>query len=366
MIKRIVRGCLPVIFAAAVLVGACSSDKKPPVAKPVPVDVAVAEQKAVPVRMHALGAVEAFQSVSVRSQVTAQIRKVHFKEGQDVKAGELLVELDCSTFEAELGQAEADLARDSAQARFAGIQARRYADLLKDDYVAREQYEQLQANHEALEATVKADKASVEASRVQVRYCSIYSPVSGRAGMLKVSRGNVARANDTEILTIHQIQPVKVSFSIPEKDLPEVMKYYSQKKIEVDAILPGDGGPEKGELFSVDNAVSRSTGTIMLKAVFRNTDKRLIPGQFVDVELNLATQPDALLVPSRSVEQGQKGPYVFVVGPDQTAEMRPVVAGRAIGEKTVVVEGVKPGERVVVDGQLRLTPGAKVSLRGKE
>lgn len=364
--KKIIGGWLPVLFAAVMLISACSPDKKPPAARPAPVDVAVAANKAVPVRLHALGAVEAYQTISVMSQVTAQIRKVLFKEGQDVKAGDLLIELDCRTYEAELQKAEADLARDRAQAKFAGIQSRRYSDLVKKDYVAREQYDQLQANHEALEATVKADEAFVESSRVQIRYCSIYSPVDGRAGMQKVSSGNIVRANDTEILTIHQIQPVKVSFAIPENDLPEVRKYFPGKKIEADALLPGEERPEKGELFSVDNAVSRTTGTIMLKAVFANPDKRLVPGQFVDVELTLTTEPDVLLVPSRSVEQGQGGRYVFVVGPDLTAEMRPVVTGREVGEETVILKGLKPGEQVVVNGQLRLTPGAKVVVKGKE
>lgn len=243
--KKIIGGWLPVLFAAVMLISACSPDKKPLAARPAPVDVAVAANKAVPVRLHALGAVEAYQTISVRSQVTAQIRKVLFKEGQDVKAGDLLIELDCRTYEAELQKAEADLARDRAQARFAGIQSRRYSDLVKKDYVAREQYDQLQANHEALEATVKADEAFVESSRVQIRYCSIFSPVDGRAGMQKVSSGNIVRANDTEILTIHQIQPVKVSFAIPENDLPEVRKYFPGKRSKQMPFSPGKNGPKR-------------------------------------------------------------------------------------------------------------------------
>jgi multidrug efflux system membrane fusion protein len=325
--------------------------------------VAAAVQKTIPVQMNAMGRVEAFQTISVRSQITAQIRKVLFKEGQDVKKGDLLLELDCRTYEAALRQAEANLVRDRAQARYAEEQSRRYADLMKKDYVARELYDQIQANSAALEATVKADEAVVESSRVQMQYCSIYSPIGGRTGSLKVNQGNIVKADDTELLTINQIQPINVAFAIPEKDLPRVKKYIPEKKLEVDAFIPGEDRPEKGELTFVDNAIDAATGTITLKGTFSNKEKRLVPGQFVNVVLTLATEPNSILVPSQGVEQGQTGQYVYVVKPDSTVEMRPVTIGVEIKGETMILKGIKAGERVVTDGQMRLLPGSKVVIK---
>lgn len=352
-----------VLCTAAVFITACSSEKKPPVNRPVPVVVAVAVQKSIPVQMTAMGSVEAFQTISVRSQITAQIRDVLFREGQDVKKGDLLLRLDCRTIEAALSQAQANLARDKAQADYAREQARRYADLVKKDYVAREEYDQVLANAAALEATLKADEALVESNRVQMQYCSIYSPIDGRAGMLKVNQGNIVKADETEIFTINQVQPINAAFAIPEKDLTRVKRYMVEKKLEVDAFIPGEDRPEKGELTFVDNAINTSTGTITLKGTFANQEKRLVPGQFVNVVLTLATEPDAILVPSQGVEQGQAGQYVFVVRPDSTAEIRPVTIGAEIKGETVILKGLKAGERVVTDGQMRLLPGGKVVIK---
>jgi len=355
--------CVLLLCTTAVFVNACSSEKKTPVNKAIPVVVAVATQKTIPVQMRAFGSVEAFQAISVRSQITAQIGKVLFKEGSDVKKGELLLTLDCRTNEAALAQAQANLARDKAQARYAAQQVRRYADLIKKDYVAREQFDQIQANAAALEATVMAGEAIVESNRVQMQYCSIYSPIDGRTGMLKVNQGNIVKADDTEILTINQIQPVNVTFAIPEKDLPRVTKYSMEKTLKVDAFIPGEERAENGELTFVDNAIDRTTGTITIKGTFANKEKRLVPGQFVDVVLTLTIQPDAVLVPSQGVEQGQAGQYVYVIGPDSTAEMRTVTTGGALKGETVIVKGLKPGERIVTDGQMRLTPGARVTMK---
>jgi membrane fusion protein, multidrug efflux system len=361
--RKIMVWCLLVPFAAATLTPACSPKKQPPADRPVPVVVAAAVQKTIPIQMNAMGTVEAFQTISVRSQITAQIRKVLFKEGQDVKRGDLLLELDCRTNEAALRQAEANLVRDRAHARYAEEQSRRYADLVKKDYVARELYDQIQANFAALEATVKADEAIVESSRVQMQYCSIYSPIDGRTGSLKVNQGNIVKADDTELLTINQIQPINVAFAIPEKDLPRVKKYIPEKKIEVDAFIPGEDRPEKGELTFVDNAIDAATGTITLKGTFSNKEKRLVPGQFVNVVLTLATEPNSILVPSQGVEQGQTGQYVYVVKPDSTVEMRPVTIGVEIKGETMILKGIKAGERVVTDGQMRLLPGSKVVIK---
>jgi multidrug efflux system membrane fusion protein len=361
--RKIMMWCLLVSFAAATLTSACSPKKQPPANRPVPVIVAAAVQKTIPVQMNAMGTVEAFQTISVRSQITAQIRKVLFKEGQDVKKDDLLLELDCRTIEAALRQAEANLVRDRAHTRYAEEQSRRYADLVKKDYVAQEQYGQIQANFAALEATVKADEAVVESNRVQMQYCSIYSPIGGRTGMLKVNQGNIVKADDTELLTINQIQPINVIFAIPEKDLPRVKKYFTEKKLEVGAFIPGEDRPEKGELTFMDNAIDKTTGTITLKGTFPNKEKRLVPGQFVNVVLTLTTVPDAILVPTQSVEQGQAGQYIYVIRHDSTAEMRPVTIGAEIKGETMILKGIKAGERVVTDGQMRLLPGGKVVIK---
>ena len=361
--KKIGICCVLLLFMSVLFIDACSPKKKPPVNKPVPVVTAVATTKTIPVQMTAMGSVEAFQTISVRTQITAQIGKVLFKEGRDVKKGDLLLTLDCRTNEAALAQAQANLVRDKAQARYAKEQVSRYADLIKKDYVARDQFDQIQANAAALEATLKADEAIVESNRVQMQYCSIYSPIDGRTGMLKVNQGNIVKVNDTEILTINQIQPIYVTFAIPEKDLPRVKKYSSDKTLKVEALIPGEDRPENGELTFVDNAIDKTTGTITIKGTFANKEKRLVPGQFVNVVLMLTTEPDAILVPSQSVNQGQEGQYVFVINPDTKAEMRPVEIGHALNGETVILKGIHAGERVVTDGQMRLIPGAKVTIK---
>jgi membrane fusion protein, multidrug efflux system len=368
MTGKITSSYLLMFITLTAFMHACSpSPKKQPAAdKAVPVETAVAVQKSVPVQMSAVGYVEAFQTISVRSQITAQIKKVLFKEGQEVKAGDLLFELDCRTNDAALNQAEANLRKDKAQADYAAEQLRRYTELLKEEYVTRGQYEQMQANAIALQATLKADEAVVESNRVQMQFCSINSPVDGRAGTIKVHQGNIIKANDTELLTINQIQPVNVGFAIPEKDLSKIRTYFDQKKLEVDAFIPDQGRPEKGDLAFIDNAVNTATGTITMKGTFANRDKRLVPGQFVNVVLQLGSEPSAILVPSQSVEQGQKDQHVYVVKPDSTVEMRSVVAGQEIDGETVILKGIQAGERVVKDGQMRLTPGAKVTIKNQD
>jgi len=357
-------GCCVFLFCTTMIFTlACSSKKQPPAVPPVPVVVAAAVQKTIPIQVNAIGSVEAFQAISVRSQITGLITKVHFKEGQDVKKGDLLLDLDCRTNVAALRQAEATLLKDKAQAEKAKEDLRRYTILVEKDFVAKEQYDQVRANLASLEATVKADEANVQNNRVQVQYCSIYSPINGRTGRLEVDEGNMLKANDVEVVTINQIQPINVAFAIPEKDLPRVKKYFAEKKLEVDAFIPGEDRPETGELSFVDNAINTSTGTITLKGTFANQGKRLLPGQFVNVILTLASEPNAILIPSQGVEQGQAGQYVFVVKPDSTVEIRPVTIGTEIKGETVILKGLKAGERVVTDGQMRLLPGGKVVIK---
>jgi len=352
------------ILAASWCLNACQDGNGRKETPPVPVTAAHAVKRTIPVQVQAIGTVEANQTVAVKSQMTGTIKKVHFTEGQDVRKGDLLVELDCRENEAALRQAEANLARDRAGAAYAREQARRYADLVQKDYVARDQYDQAVANATSLEAEVKADEALLESSRVQAAYCSIFAPVSGRIGKLLVNEGNIVSANATQIAVINQVSPVFVSFTVPEKTLSSIRRHAEEGRLVVEASAPGDaGGPEKGVLSFVDNAIDRATGTITLKATFANADRHLWPGQYVDVVLTLTTLPDAVLVPSRAVEQGPEGQYVYVVKQDLTVEMRPVVPGGTLKHETVIAKGLSEGEQVVTDGQLRLEPGAKVLVR---
>jgi membrane fusion protein, multidrug efflux system len=350
-------------FVVATLIYGCSSKKEKPAPAPVPVVVASAVEKTIPVQINAIGNVEAYQTISVKTQITGQITKVNFKEGQDVGKGYLLFELDCRTYVEAVKQAEANLARDAAQAKNAQVELERYTALLEDQFVTRQQYEQVRTNAAALEATLKADRAVIENNRVQVQYCSIYSPIGGRTGSLKVHQGNIVKANDVEVVVINQIQPTYVTFSINENDLPAVKKYQANEKLKVEAVISKDERPEQGLLTFIDNTVNRVTGTIVLKGTFANSDKRLWPGQFVTVVLTLRKEPNAIIVPSQAIQTGQSGQYVFVVKPDLTVDMRPVTIGAAIGGETAIVKGIQMGERVVTDGQLRLIPGAQVTIK---
>jgi membrane fusion protein, multidrug efflux system len=345
---------------------ACSSKKqKKPASPPVPVMVETAHQETIPITLSGIGNVEAYQSISIKAQITGLITKVHFTQGQDVKKGDPLLDLDCRSVEAELKKAQANLLKDTAEAENARVEYKRYARLIEKNYVARQEYDRAVTNLQTLEATLKADKAIVDSSRVQMQYCSIYSPIDGRTGALKVDQGNIVNANDTEITTVNQIQPVKVSFAIPEKELADIKKHMTNERLQMQAFISGDTRPEAGELNFVDNFIDKTTGTIILKGVFANKDKRLLPGQYVDVVLNLANEKDAILVPSQSIEQAQEGQFVFVLMPDLTVAMRTVTIGRTFQNETVILNGLKPGERVVTDGQMQLKPGTKVSIKEK-
>jgi multidrug efflux system membrane fusion protein len=345
-----------------VIIHGCSSKEKPAL-PPAPVTVASAVAKIVPVKINAVGNVEPYQTISVKAQITGQITKINFREGQDVRKGTLLFELDCRPYVEALKQAEANLARDTAQAKNAEVDLQRYTALLQDQFVTRQQYDQVRTNWAALEATLKADKAVVENSRVQIQYCSIYSPIDGRTGSLKVNQGNILKANDVEVVVVNQIEPIYVTFAVPEKDLPTVKKYQVQGKLKVEALINGDAHPEAGVLTFIDNAVNKVTGTITLKGTFANRERRLWPGQFVSTVLTLTTIPDAIVVPSRAIDTGQSGQYVFVVTPELTVEMRPVTIGSSVSGETVILKGLQAGERVVTDGQLRLIPGANVTIK---
>lgn len=357
---------LAMAVAASIALAGCADKKQQqkPVAASVPVTVAVAQQKDMPLQINAIGTVEAYNTVGIKSQVNGEITSVNFKEGQDVKKGQLLFTIDRRPMEADLRRAEATLAKDSATAANDRAQAERYAALFKQGVVASQQADQMMAQANASEALVKADQAAVQNARVQLQYTSLYSPISGRTGNLMVQLGNVVKANpDNPIVTINQIEPTYVTFTIPEQFLSEVKRYMATRKLGVAAMIPNDPTPATGTLTFIDNAVDKQTGTIKLKGTFANGDRRLWPGQFTNVTLTLAVERSAITVPNQAVQTGQQGQFVFVIKDDNTAEVRPVTVTRTIGNQSVIGSGIRPGDKVVTDGQLRLVAGSKVEIR---
>lgn len=331
----------------------------------VPVLVATAIQKAVPIQIRAVGNVEPYTTVSVKSQVTGVLQQAHFKEGQDVKKGQLLFTIDSRPLEAALKQAEANLARDVAQLKNLREQVRRYAELVEKNYVSREQYDQIKTNADAAESVVDADKAAVDNAKVQLSYCYIYAPVNGRVGSLLINEGNLIRLNDgAPLVVINQINPINVTFAVPEQHLADLKRHMAGGKLKADARFQSDEGrPEQGVLAFVDNAVDRSTGTIKLKAEFSNQERRLWPGQFVNVALTLATQGDAVVIPSEAVQVGQEGQYVFVVKEDKRVEVRPVTIGSTNEGLAIIAKGLAVGEQVVREGQFLLGPESRVDIK---
>ncbi len=329
----------------------------------VPVTVATAVRKDMPIQVRAIGSVEPYSTVQVKSMVAGELTGVFFKNGQDVKKGDLLFTIDKRPFEAALSQAEGTLARDLAQAANARAQAERYDALLREGVVAKEAADQMSTSANALDAAVRADRAAVETAKLNLQYCSIYAPISGRTGDLMVHAGNLVKVNDVALVTINQITPTYVDFSAPEQFLPDIKKFDTRAKLKVEAGAPGQPA-SLGSLDFVDNAVDTNTGTIKLKGLFTNAERRLWPGQFVNVVLTLTTQSGAVVVPSQAVQTGQDGQYIFVIKPDRTAESRAVILDRTVEGEAVIAKGIAPGEIVVTDGQMRLTSGAKVSTKG--
>jgi membrane fusion protein, multidrug efflux system len=417
---------LILVVALVAPMAACSEgkveSKTPPRRAAIPVAVATVEQKAVPLLVQAIGSVEAYSVVSVRAQVGGELMRVHIKEGQDVKKGDLLFTIDPRIYEAALAQAQATLARDRgnvqqaravlerdrarvsqakaalerdrAQAKNAEAQERRYRDLLGKELIAREQYDQIKATFDSLNATlsadeadvvgaeetvrvddaaiksaeqvVRADEAAVENARLQLSYTVIRSPVDGRTGSLMLHEGNLVRAggtNDSTLLVINQVQPIYSSFTVPQQQLPAIKRYMAQGALTVEAVPTGETRPVTGTVTFIDNAVDPTTGTIRLKAQFANEERRLWPGQFVNVAMTLAVEADTIVAPAAAVQTGQQGAYVFVVKPDSTVETRPVIVARNQGNDAIISKGLKAGEKVVTDGQPRLVPGAAVEVR---
>jgi membrane fusion protein, multidrug efflux system len=356
-----------------------------------------AVSKAVPVTIPAVGTAEPLQTVEIRAQVTGQLSQIHFREGQDVRKGTPLFTLDARPFEAALQQAQAVLARDSAQAKNAQSQRARYEDLFKRGLIPRDQYETQSANASALEATLAADQAQIENAKLNLQYTHILAPISGRTGALGVHQGDLVRANDTTpMVVINQVAPINVTFSVPGRYLPDIRRRQGQQPLKIEARIQASGTPgapqvappnpggtvsggtdgastapagpapargttEIGTVSFIDNTVDPSTGTIRMKGTFPNTDNALWPGIFVQVTLVLHTDPNAIVVPAAAVQASQAGQYVYVVKSDRTVEVRNVTIERQHGEEMVIAQGIAPGDEVVTDGQLRLTAGATVA-----
>ena len=335
---------------------------------PVPVLIAQAVRKTVPIQLRAIGTVEAFSTVSVRSQIDGKIAEVHFHEGEDVKKGDLLVTIDPRPLEAALRQAQANLARDRAQLGQAANDEKRYGYLLEQGVGSREQADQAHATAQALRATVMADQAAEQTAKLNLEYTEIRSPIDGRTGNLMLHPGNLVKANDSAsaIVVINQIKPIYVDFNVPEKDLDEVRRNMTGHQLAVE-VRPRsrelEAALERGTLSFIDNTVNANTGTFELKGLFANDAARLWPGQFVNVTLTLSELPDTILVPSQAVQTGQDGSFVFVVEQDMSAKPRPVMVGDSFDGQTVIKTGLRGGETVVTDGQLRLFPGAKVRIK---
>jgi multidrug efflux system membrane fusion protein len=353
--------------AFLLLAAGCSNKEAVQAAKPTaaaPVRIATVASRTMPVELQAIGNVEAISTVSIKAQISGQLMRVHFKEGDFVKKGQLLFTIDRAPFEAALRQAEGTLAKDEAQSLNTKLDAERYKGLGKEGVVSKQQVDAAGAAANAMAATVAADKAAVETAKINLEYTSIYSPINGRTGSVGVKEGNLVKANDVPILvTINQIEPIYVSFSIPEQQLAELKQYSNSKSLKVEAAPQGSTQHFQGRLTFIDNSVDLTTGTIKLKATFDNAAHVLWPGQFADVNLTLKSQPNAIVVPTAALQTSQNGTYVYVVDQDLTAKQQPVKVGWNVGEDTVIASGLQPGQRVVTDGQLRLTPGAKVDIK---
>jgi multidrug efflux system membrane fusion protein len=331
---------------------------------PAAVVVAEVEQRDIPVQITAIGNIEPYQTVQIRSQVNGQIEKIFFKEGDEVKKGQLLFQLDKRPFQAELEKAVGALQRDQAQESNARSQTERYSALEKQGIVSHELAEQWRMQADSSKANIYADQAAIDAAKVQLQYTDITAPLDARTGALLINVGNLVKANDTPYLVqLNQITPIYATFSVPEAQLPEVRQYYASH-LKVLAYPKGQrDNAAEGLLTFIDNGVDTQTGTVKLKATYENRDRRLWPGEFVDVVLNLSTLHSAVLVPTKAIQSGQQGDFVYVVTPQSTAEYRLVQTAGTYQGYTIIKDGLHQGERAIVNGQLRVAPDAKVMVQ---
>lgn len=354
-----------VLLLAALFLPACSGGQEPPKQEAVPVAVATVVQRDVPVEIKNIGAVEAYATVGIKSRIGGQLVKVNFQEGQDVEVKQLLFVIDPRPYETASQQAQANLAKDKALYNKAAADARRYAELIRKQFVSQQEYDQAKATADSLAATVKADEVAVQNAKLNLSYCYINAPISGRTGNLLANMGNMIKADaDNPMVVITQVQPIYVTFAVPEQYLPELRKYLALEKVKVEVTIGADTEhPVTGILTFVNNTVDQATGTIQCKATFANLERRLWPGQFVNVVVKLTTEPNAVLAPTQAIQTGQEGQLVWVITPDLKAEVRPVEVKRPLNSETIIKKGLQPGDRVVTDGQIRLIPGAKVEIK---
>lgn len=335
------------------------------VAPPVPVTAGVAEARDMPVYVRGIGTVQAYRTVTIKSRVDGQIVAVDFTEGQEVKAGDLLFRIDPRPFQAALAQATANKEKDEAQLASAQADLQRYAQLVGSGFQTRQSYENQQGLVAQLQAAVKADQAQIETAQLNLGYTEIRAPIDGRTGARLVDEGNLVRASDnTSLVTITQLRPIYVSFTVPQSELDRIRRNQANGPLEV--LADSQGGQEQraaGRLTLIDNQVDQATGTIRLKATFDNRDEALWPGEFVNARLVVAVDKDAVTVPAQTVLRGPNGPYLYVIKPDLTVEMRPVAVSEVEHGVAEIASGLSAGERVVVDGQYRLAQGSRVQIQ---
>ena len=361
---------LPALLAVCALAGCSDKNnaqaeaKKTPPA--IPVLVAQAVEKPMPLRLHAIGNVETVASVAVKARVDGQIFRAYVRDGQDVAKGDLLFQIDPKPYQSQLAQAQANLAQSQAQLEYLRGQEKRYQELLAQNFVSREGYAQVASNFHSAEASVNATAAAVESARVNLAYTTIRAPIGGRAGKVLLSEGNLVKGNDTSALVvINQISPIYVSFAVPEQHLGEIRANKANAPMRIEAEIE-KGKRVPGKLAFADNTVDATTGTIRLRGLFVNDDKQLWPGQYVDTWITLRDEDNALVVPAQAVLNGPNGQYAYVVKDDSTTEMRAIAVRRTDGEEAVIESGLKAGETVVTDGASRLLPGSRVSVKSAE
>ncbi|MGQ0579040.1 MAG: efflux RND transporter periplasmic adaptor subunit [Betaproteobacteria bacterium] len=361
---------LAALFAACALAGCSDKNNAQAEAKKtapaIPVLVAQAVEKHMPLRLHAIGNVETVATVAVKARVDGQIFKVYVRDGQDVAKGALLFQLDPKPYESLLAQSQAQLAQNQAQLEYLRGQESRYQELLAQNFVSREGYAQVASNFHAAEASANAAAAAVESARVNLAYTTIRAPIGGRAGKVLLSEGNLVKANDTNALVvINQISPIYVSFAVPEQYLAEIRANKGDSPMRVEAEIE-KGKLVPGALAFADNTVDATTGTIRLRGLFTNSDKQLWPGQYVDTWITLRDEERALVVPAQAIQTGPSGQYAYVVKKDSSTELRAIAVSRTDGEEAVIASGLEPGETVVTDGASRLLPGSRVSVKSAE
>ncbi|MDR3565471.1 MAG: efflux RND transporter periplasmic adaptor subunit [Negativicutes bacterium] len=360
--KGVMHFILPLLIIAIFAAG-CGRTQPPPQAT-VSVMVGRTETRTMPIQVEAVGNVEAFNSVVILPQVTGRILSLHFQQGQDVKAGDLLITIDPTPFEQKLAQAQAQLSHDSEQATFATASAKRYDELFRRGAVSRQDFEQTNTSSSAQAATVQQSQAAAESARIDLNNCYIRSPIDGRTGAFLANLGALANMNVTQLVVVNQIEPLFVKFTVPEKYLAAITAAQKTSALQVTASIADQGlNVADGVLTFIDNTVDISSGVVQMKAQFPNSTRQLWPGQFVRVVLKLGEQQNAIVVPSEAVMNGQKGTYVFVVKDDMTVEARPVVQDRVIGKVAVITKGLTAGETVVTDGQVNLRPGSAISIK---